>query len=245
MGRKMTPAHLLVVEDDEFIQTLLSAYLGKEGFRVSRASSGHEMLTLLTQEAIDLILLDLNLPDEDGLTLARQVRARSQVPIVILTSRTERDVRLTALEIGADDYMIKPFDPEELTLRLRNLLNRRNNGSVGAGKPRWRDLISFEGFTLDMPGHALHDPKGKAIALSPAEFNLLAALAQAPGRVLSRSHLLDAVSRDGDGASERLIDVLVSRVRKKTGRADLIATASGLGYRFNAKVGASQPVSES
>jgi two-component system OmpR family response regulator len=238
MGFAGASAHLLVVEDDEFVQSLLSAYLGKEGFRITRASSGQEMLALLNQEAIDLILLDLSLPDEDGLTLARQVRARSGVPIVVLTSRTERDVRLAALEIGADDFLTKPFDPEELTLRLRNLLNRSHGLGSYERPGRARGVISFEGFSLNLPGHALHDAKGKEISLSPAEFNLLAALAQAPGRVLSRAQLLDAVSRNGDGASERLIDVLISRLRRKTGRPDLIATSPGLGYRFNGKIGA-------
>ncbi|MBF0354639.1 MAG: response regulator transcription factor [Alphaproteobacteria bacterium] len=234
----MSAGHLLVVEDDEFVQSLLSAYLEKEGFKVWRAMNGREMLCLLSQERIDLILLDLTLPDEDGLTLARQVRARSMIPIIVLTARTERHDRLAALEIGADDYMVKPFDPQELCLRIRNLLNRAGTGdhSVAYANGRNRDKILFEGFTLDLAGHTLLDQKGKQIILSPAEFNLLSALAHAPGRVLSRSQLLDAVSRNDEPPSERLIDVLISRLRRKLAHPALIVTAPGLGYRFSARL---------
>ncbi|MBF0166879.1 MAG: response regulator transcription factor [Alphaproteobacteria bacterium] len=234
----MSAGHLLVVEDDEFVQSLLSAYLEKEGFKVWRAMNGREMLCLLSQERIDLILLDLTLPDEDGLTLARQVRARSMIPIIVLTARTERHDRLAALEIGADDYMVKPFDPQELCLRIRNLLNRAGTGDHGMAYAtgRNRDKILFEGFTLDLAGHTLLDQKGKQIILSPAEFNLLSALAHAPGRVLSRSQLLDAVSRNDEPPSERLIDVLISRLRRKLAHPALIVTAPGLGYRFSARL---------
>jgi two-component system OmpR family response regulator len=232
----MSAGHLLVVEDDEFVQTLLAAYLEKEGFKVMRALNGREMLCLLSQERIDLILLDLTLPDEDGLTLARQVRARSTIPIIVLTARTERHDRLAALEIGADDYMVKPFDPQELCLRVRNLLVRAGNAEhQNQNSNRGREVIHFDGFTLDMAGHALLDKEGEQIQLSPAEFNLLSALAHAPGRVLSRSQLLDAVSRNDEAPSERLIDVLISRLRRKLGQPQLIVTAPGLGYRFNGK----------
>ncbi|TAN45682.1 MAG: response regulator transcription factor [Rhodospirillales bacterium] len=234
----MSAGHLLVVEDDEFVQALLAAYLEKEGFKVWKAMNGREMLCLLSQERIDLILLDLTLPDEDGLTLARQVRARSMIPIIVLTARTERHDRLAALEIGADDYMVKPFDPQELCLRVRNLLNRASGSdhALSHGIGRNRDRITFEGFTLDLAGHSLLDQRGKQIPLSPAEFNLLSSLAHAPGRVLSRSQLLDAVSRNDDPPSERLIDVLISRLRRKLGHPALIVTAPGLGYRFSAKI---------
>lgn len=238
----MSANHLLVVEDDEFVQTLLAAYLEKEGFKVMRALNGREMLCLLSQERIDLILLDLTLPDEDGLTLARQVRARSTIPIIVLTARTDRHDRLAALEIGADDYMVKPFDPQELCLRIRNLLARAGNGDYPSSHTvaqRGKEVILFDGFTLDMAGHSLTNRQGELIQLSPAEFNLLAALAHAPGRVLSRSQLLDAVSRNDEAPSERLIDVLISRLRRKLGQPQLIITAPGLGYRFNGKTNGS------
>jgi two-component system torCAD operon response regulator TorR len=228
--------HILIVEDDLFVQSLLAAYLEKEGFRTSRAASGKELLALLDLEPVDLVLLDLNLPDEDGLTLARQIRARSRLPIVVLTAREGRDSRLAALEIGADDYLIKPFDPEELVLRLRNLVARAKGngaGDVAASAPK---ALRFEGFTLDLAGRTLTAPGGEAVTLSPGEYNLIAALARAHGRVLSRAHLLDAVSRSEESPTERLIDVLVSRLRKKTRKPTLIATVAGLGYRFGAKI---------
>ncbi|MCC7166845.1 MAG: response regulator transcription factor [Rhodospirillales bacterium] len=229
-------SHILIVEDDLFVQSLLAAFLEKEGFRASRASSGKEMLAMLDQVPVDLVLLDLNLPDEDGLTLARLIRARSRLPIVVLTAREGRDSRLAALEIGADDYLVKPFDPEELALRLRNLLSRTKGGGLAERQGADSKAVRFEGFTLDLANRSLTAPDGQAIALSPGEYNLMAALARAPGRVLSRGHLLDAVSRSEESPTERLIDVLVSRLRKKTNRRDLIATVPGLGYRFGARL---------
>ncbi|MBI4967657.1 MAG: response regulator transcription factor [Rhodospirillales bacterium] len=229
-------SHILIVEDDLFVQSLLAAFLEKEGFRTSRASSGKEMLAMLDQVPVDLVLLDLNLPDEDGLTLARLIRARSRLPIVVLTAREGRDSRLAALEIGADDYLVKPFDPEELALRLRNLLSRTKGGGPAERPGADSKAVRFEGFTLDLANRSLTAPDGQAIALSPGEYNLMAALARAPGRVLSRGHLLDAVSRSEESPTERLIDVLVSRLRKKTNRRHLIATVPGLGYRFGARL---------
>ena len=229
--------HLLIVEDDEFIQALLAAYLEKEGFRLSLAASGKEMLAILGAETIDLILLDLGLPDEDGLALCRQVRARSGIPIIVVTARKGRADKITALEMGADDYLTKPFDPEELMLRARNLL-RRGGGRDGAVKP---DLIRFGGWLLDIAGHDLKDPAGGPVALTGAEFNLLAALAKAPGRVLGRGVLLDAIATDNEAPADRVIDVLISRLRKKIEpdpkRPSIIVTITGAGYKFNAKMG--------
>lgn len=229
----MTSApHLLIVEDEEFVLNLLAAYLEKEGFRISRATTGASMMTQLNRANFDAILLDLNLPDEDGLALARMVRMRSAVPIFVLTARMARDDRLSALQIGADDYLTKPVDPEELVLRLRNRLKL---GEVAATAPNDGD-IRFEGWRLSPFGHTLTAPDGSDVALTPAEFNLLLALARAPGRALSRAHLLDAISRSVETPSERLIDVLISRLRHKI-EADrsnprLIITVSGIGYKF-------------
>ena len=226
--------HLLIVEDDEFVQSLLAAYLEKEGFRVSVATTGKEMLGLLNGEPIDLVLLDLTLPDEDGLTLARQVRARSRIPIIVLTARQGRDDRITALEIGADDYLNKPVDPEELVLRIRNLLDRSD--SEGSAHAHTGQSVRFADFVLDLSGHTLHRMEGPEIPLTNAEFNLLAALVNAPNRVLTRSFLLDAISTDEDGPSERVIDVLVSRLRKKIEddprKPRIILTVVGSGYKF-------------
>jgi DNA-binding response OmpR family regulator len=143
--------HLLIVEDDELVQSLLAAFMQNEGFKVSLATTGKEILACLDSEPIDLILLDLGLPDEDGLVLARQVRARSSIPIIVVTARKDQKDRLAALEIGADDYLTKPFDPEELVLRIRNLLGRAGEGG-GHGRSFARTYRGFPVSRLD-PGH--------------------------------------------------------------------------------------------
>ena len=232
--------HLLIVEDDELVQSLLAAYMQNEGFKVSLAVNGKEMLACIDSESIDLILLDLGLPDEDGLVLARQVRARSSLPIIVLTARKEQKDRLAALEIGADDYLTKPFDPEELVLRVRNMLGRTDSGTADEILRDRMEVFRFQGWTLDSGGHSLIDGKNQKVSLTRAEFNLLGALVRAPNRVLSRDYLLDAVSQDADAPTDRLIDVLVSRVRKKIEKdpkkPKIITTVVGCGYKFSAQL---------
>ena len=214
-----------------------------DGFKVSLAATGKEMLACIDSEAIDLALLDLGLPDEDGLVLARQVRARSSLPIIVVTARKEQKDRLAALEIGADDYLTKPFDPEELTLRVRNILGRAGDGSNTNAEEALRErteVFKFLGRTLDAGGHSLTGPDGDKVTLTRAEFNLLTSLARAPNRVLSRDFLLDAVSQDADAPTDQLIDVLISRVRKKIEpnpkKPKIITTVVGCGYKFSARI---------
>jgi len=225
---------VLIVEDDEMVQALLAVYLEGEGFAVTSTATGAEMLAVLDREPVNLILLDLMLPDEDGLTLARQVRARSTVPIIVLTARRGRDDRLAALDIGADDYLTKPFDPRELILRIRNILGR------AAGAEPEPAVLSFAGWALDLDGRTLSAPDGRDVRLTPGEFNLLAALARAPNRVLSRDFLLDAVARDEDAPADRMIDVYVSRLRRKIEdtpkKPGLIVTIPGHGYKLAASM---------
>jgi len=184
-----------------------------------------------------LILLDLGLPDEDGLTLTRQIRARSSIPIIVITARRGREDRLAALELGADDYLTKPFDPEELVLRVHNILSRAQDGGGGGGGRVEANVIESGGWKIDGGARSVTSPGGQDITLTNAEFNLLAALAKAPNRVLSRDHLLDAVSRNDDAPSDRLIDVLISRVRKKIEdepkKPKIIITVAGSGYKFS------------
>lgn len=229
-------AHLLIVEDDELVQKLLAAYLEKDGYLVSTAGTGKEMYRCLEQENIDLILLDLGLPDEDGLALARQIRARSSVPIVVLTARQGRDDRITALGNGVDDYLTKPVDPEELGLRVENLL-RRSGGQEGDGAAgATQEVINFAGWRLDISADALTGPGGIDVRLTRGEFDLLTCLAKAPNRVLTRAFLLDAIVRDAEGPSDRVIDVLISRLRKKMEanpcKPEIIQTVTGRGYKL-------------
>ncbi len=227
--------HVLIVEDEEFVLALLGAYLRDSGFKISLAANGRDLLALIDKEKIDLILLDLGLPDEDGLVLTRQIRARSSVPIIVLTARTVQDDRLAALELGADDYLTKPCEPREIALRIQNLLDRAGGGAKQREKPA--DIIRFDKWALDVAGHTVIGPDGLNAPLTPAEFNLMACFVRAPNRVLTRDHLLDAVSRYDDSPTDRMIDVLVSRLRKKIEtdprKPSFIVTIRGCGYKFS------------
>lgn len=223
--------HLLIVEDDKMMQTLLAAYLDQAGYDITAVTTGREMLLALNRYPADLILLDLTLPDEDGLTLARQIRARSRIPIIIITARKGLEDRLTGLDIGADDFLTKPFDPRELVLRVRNLLKRSSE------TPDMKEQsISFDGWQLSPSAHTLTAPDGTDIPLTSGEFNLLSALTKAPNRALSRDQLLDAIARNEEPPSDRMIDVFVSRLRKKIEKNPrkprYIVTVSGHGYKF-------------
>ncbi len=227
--------HVLVVEDEVFVLALMGAYIRDAGFQVSLAADGREMLALLDQEKVDLILLDLGLPDEDGLVLTRQIRARSSVPIIVLTGRTAQDDRLAALELGADDYLTKPCDPREILLRMQNLLGRASGGAKQTKE--LSDIIRFGKWSLDLASHTVIGPNDENVPLTPAEFNLLTCFVRAPNRVLTRDHLLDAVSRYDDSPTDRMIDVLVSRLRKKieenARKPAFIVTIRGCGYKFS------------
>ncbi len=228
-------AHLLIVEDDEFVRQLVAAYLEKDGYRLSVAGSAKVMHEVLDHTPVDLIILDLGLPDEDGLTLIRQLRTRSHIPIIVLTARIARDDKITALEIGADDYVTKPVDPQELTLRVANLLRR--SGPARSDDTAAHDILNFGAWSLDISANALRASDGLDVELTRAEFDILTALARAPNRVLSRDFLLDAISRDGDAPSDRVIDVMISRLRKKlrdnSRQPILIQTVMGRGYRLS------------
>lgn len=231
----MADPRLLIVEDDELVQNLMAAFLRREGFEVSMAATGREMLAIIDTEALDLVLLDLTLPDEDGLSLARQVRARCNLPILVITARKTESDRSAAMEIGADDYLTKPFEPDDMVARVRKLLGAKAPLDISSGR---MDIRRFEGWTVNFDTRSVSDPQKKPIELTRAEFNLLAALVKAPDRILTRAYLLDAVSHDADSPTERLIDVLISRIRKKIEpdprRPRYITTVVGCGYKFNA-----------
>lgn len=229
----MNVIRVLLVEDDQLTQTLLKSYLEAEKFKVSAAHNGNEMSRMLRHQPFDLIILDLGLPDEDGLVLIRQTRMVSDIPIVVVTSRDDQADRNSALELGADDYLVKPFDPVELVLRLQNIL-RRTGRDCRPQEIQDNKLPVGQGWSVCPDSHSLENDLGENIPLTRAEFDILVALARAPNRVLSRGQLLDATAHFGNDPGERTIDVLVGRLRRKLGVREndksTIRTVPGAGY---------------
>jgi DNA-binding response OmpR family regulator len=229
----MRPSRILIVEDDEFTRRLLAAFLEKSGFQVTEGSDGRALHAHIRSGAFDLVILDLNLPDEDGLVLTRQVRSRNSVPLIILTSRQDESDRLIGFDLGADDYLTKPCNPNELLARVRAVLNRTqaSRGEHGEQRP-----ITFGRYALDLERHRLVDADGREIPLTAGEFQILSALARAKGRVLSRGQLADAVSGVDEPISERSVDVLISRLRRKVEKdpkePEVILTQPRYGYRL-------------
>ena len=213
---RYTPAmeradHVLVVDDDAEIRKLLGEYLERNGFRVSLATDGAEMRRALNRSRPDLVVLDLMLPGESGLTLCRDLRVESSLPVIMLTARADEVDRIVGLEMGADDYLAKPFSPRELLARIRSIL-RRARGLAGPERGAAHQL-RFAGWTLDLAARQLIAPDGVVVALSGAEFRLLSVFAEHPNRVLDRNQLMDlTVGRDG-APFDRSIDVQVSRLR--------------------------------
>lgn len=228
--------HILVTDDDPAIRTMVAEYLQKNDMRVSAASSGREMFEVFDREAIDLVVLDLKLPGEDGMQLARALRERATVPIVLLTARNEEADRVMGLELGADDYVTKPFSPRELLARVRAVLRRYQVQATLPERDTTRRAFRFAGWELNLRTRTLRSPEGQVVALSNGEFNLLAALCRAPQRVLTRDQLL-SMSRLHEGeVYDRAIDVQVRRLRlrleKDSARPSLIVTERGSGYRL-------------
>jgi two-component system OmpR family response regulator len=234
-------AHLLVVEDDGEMRNLVARLLREAGFRVSTARDGREMWEVVESPAgsPDLILLDVMLPGASGLDLLRKLREGSRTPVLMLTARGEEMDRVLGLELGADDYVAKPFAPRELVARVRALL-RRAAPAEAAPDPRSRRL-AFAGWTLDTARRELAAPDGASVDLSGAEYDLLLAFLEHPGRVLSREQLLEVAKRRvGVDPFDRTVDVQVSRLRRKIepeeGSPALIKTVRGAGYVFVAEV---------
>jgi len=230
--------HILVVEDDAATRDLLAQYLGDYKFQVSLAATAAEGERQLTEEVVDLVVLDLNLPDGDGLALARKLRDSSSIPIVILTGRADEVDRVVGLELGADDYVTKPFSPRELLARVRAVL-RRTQSTPASRREQALRAYRFGGWELRMGTRRLISPEGNAVQLSSGEFSLLAAFLKSPRQILSRDQLLEA-TRLYDDVYDRSIDVQILRLRRKI-EADpaepkLIRTERGAGYFFDADV---------
>jgi len=225
---------LLIVDDDIDIRTLLAEQLGHAGYHVSTASQGSEMRAVLEREHVDLIVLDLNLPREDGLTLCRDLRARSNTPVIMLTARGETIDRVLGLEMGADDYLTKPFEPRELLARIRNVL-RRTEALPANLEPLAIRRARFSGWLFDMEQRHLVAPGGRVVMLSGAEFRLLRVLVVHANKVLSREQLVALTSGRSYEALERRMDLQISRLRHKLGASGngsdgLIKTVRNEGY---------------
>ena len=234
------PSHVLVVDDDAAVCALVTDYLSQNDFRVTAVSTGTQMMEVLEKEAIDLIVLDLKLRGEDGLQLALRLRERSQVPIIIVTGRLEEADRVMGLELGADDYVTKPFSPRELLARIRAVLRRYSAVEPSPARDEGLRAYRFAGWELNVRLHRLTSPTGAHIPLTNGEFSLLAAFLSAPTRVLTRDQLLDLSRLHSTEVYDRSIDVQILRLRRKIEtdptNPELIRTERGVGYVFCAPV---------
>ena len=231
--------HLLVVDDDPQLRQLLEEYLSSNGFRVSTAREGRAMWRVLESSRVDLVILDLMLPGDDGLVLCRNLRARSEVPIIMLTARGEETDRIVGLEMGADDYLPKPFNPRELLARIKVILRRVRVQGETTPLAGLRE-VRFEGWTLDVTARHLIDPEGVVVSLSGGDYRLLELFLERPNRVLKRDLLIELLQGKEALPDDRAVDVQVSRLRRRL-RDDaqdprLIKTVRGEGYLFSAKV---------
>lgn len=242
------PLHVLVVDDEPRIRAMLRRYLAGEGFQVSEAADGAEMRAALDREAIDLVLLDLVMPGEDGLSLARYIRQHSGIPIIILTGKGDLIDRVAGLEAGADDYVTKPFELREVLARIRTIMRRAGPRAGGpppaaAAGAKASEALAFEGWRLDLLRRELRRETGELVPLTTGEFDLLCVFLRHPNRVLSRDQLMDLVKGREWAAYERGVDTQVMRLRKKIerdpGNPSLIKTVRGAGYVFAAAVTAS------
>jgi two-component system OmpR family response regulator len=231
-------SHILVVDDDREIRDLLMRFLSKHGFRVSAVADGNGMRVALDEGKVDLVVLDVMMPAEDGLSLCRRVRATSSTPIIMLTAMGDDTDRIVGLEMGADDYLAKPFNPRELLARIKAILRRSGQSSTVTGQSR----LEFEGWTMDLARRELTSPDGRLIDLTGGEFDLLVAFAEHPHRTLSRDQLLDLTRGRSSSPFDRSIDIQVSRLRQKIEKdakdPKLIKTVRSVGYIFSARVGA-------
>ena len=222
-------ATILLVDDEEAVQKLLTYPLEQEGFRVLQASDGEEALHRFESEHVDLVVLDLMLPRLDGLEVCRRLRAQSTVPIIMLTARDDELDKVVGLELGADDYITKPFSIREFRSRVRALLRRAALGPDGGN----RDVIAVDGLAIDL-SKRLVELHGRRIDLTYVEFELLRALVAKPGRVFSRQALLQGLWGDYAYREPRTIDVHIRHLREKLGDPELIQTVRGVGYRARA-----------
>lgn len=236
--------HILIADDDRLIRTSLARFLEGNGFRVSAVADGVAMFQAIENSRVDLVVLDIMMPGEDGLSLCRRLRATGKIPIVLLTALSTETDRIVGLELGADDYICKPFNPRELLARIRAVLRR--SGEAPAPEERAKAVsYEFEGWRLDAVRRTLHNPEGTLVELTAGEFDLLLAFVEYPQHVLTRDQLLDITRGREANVFDRSIDVQVSRLRRKieTDPQDpaFIKTVRSGGYVFCAGVQAGSP----
>lgn len=231
---------LLIVDDDQEIRELLNEYLTRAGFEVLTAAEGNEMHRLLTQHSPDLIILDIMMPGDDGFTLCQQIRRDSQVPIIMLTAASDETDRVIGLELGADDYIAKPFSPRELQARIKALLRRAEFRQPETKEKELPRRLRFAEWVLDTLSHQLTHDNGSRLDLSGSDFMLLSMFLQQPGAVLDRDTISDATRGRESLPMERGIDVQISRLRQKLGdngkSPRIIKTIRGSGYMLIAEV---------
>ncbi len=231
--------HILAVDDDPIIREAIADYLGQHEFRVTAVADGGAMWVVLAHDVADLVVLDLKLVTEDGMALARRLRDESAIPIIMLTGRCEEADRVMGLELGADDYLTKPFSPRELLARIRAVLRRRRP-EIQQGRPEGVRAYRFDGWELNLNTRRLRSRDGQTVPLSNGEFGLLVALLGAPNRILSRDQLLDMSRLHADDIYNRSVNTQILRLRRKLETDPVnpryICTERGAGYVFSVPV---------
>lgn len=233
--------HILVVDDEELIRGLLERILKRDGYDVTTVADGAGFLKVMETGNIDLVLLDIRLGRDHGFDLAREARERHRTPLIFLTGDTDMADKIAGLELGAEDYITKPFDQRELLARIKVVLRRQEATAAPGQEKRDHRRLTFAGFTLDLTAHELSAPKGESVELTGMELSILACLAQRPREALSRDDISQVVSGRMRDRRDRTIDVVMSKLRRKLGQAadgepDLIQTVRGVGYKFMPEV---------
>ena len=233
-------AHVLVVDDEAAIGDLIRNYLTRHGMRVSVAADGAQMRRIMAEDKVDLVLLDLGLPGEDGLTLTRHIRSHSNVGVIIVTGSGESVDRIVSLELGADDFVSKPFDLRELLARIRSVLRRTGSAAAEPAASSKSTGLSFAGWHLATESRQLFGPDGAEVPLTAGEFDLLKVFAENPNKVLSRDRLLQETRNRDAGPFDRAIDMQIARLRRKiepdAEHPALIKSVRGAGYIFTPQV---------
>lgn len=233
--------HILVVDDEELIRGLLERILKRNGYDVTTVADGPGFLAAMESGNVDLVLLDVRLGRDHGFDLAREARERHRTPLIFVTGDTDMADKITGLELGAEDYITKPFDQRELLARIKVVLRRQETTEAPSQEKREHRRLAFAGFTLDLTAHELRAPKGESVELTGMELSILACLAERPREALSRDDISQVVSGRMRDRRDRTIDVVMSKLRRKLeqaaeGEPDLIQTVRGVGYKFMPEV---------